>query len=114
MVGRILYFQTDKIAPSAIEAVERVIRKQKLGTDDWKFSTNRGTHEAVLEYEEEMIKDIKLPRRLAVRFATKETSEGVAVAVEFRAKSDFHSFSCKGLAQNLVKELKKELREVAA
>ncbi len=91
-----------------------MFEKHKPASGEWKFSATGAKHDAVLEYDEQIIPDLKHKRRLAIRFAVKLTPTGPVAAVEIRAKSPLNSFSCNRLAKAVVAELKEELREVAA
>lgn len=111
---RKLFFRTDRSIQNSIEFVKLVIGKQARLDAQWRFESGSSGHEAILEFAEEVLPEIKRTRRLVIRFETRQTAVGAVVGVEVRATSPVNSFSCKQIAESIVVELRKHFHEVAA
>lgn len=111
---KVLYFKTDRSLANSVEFLKLVIGKQKTTSAEWTFSPKGVAQEAVLEYEDEILPEWKIKRRLVIKFAAKSAPNGAVVALEVKAKSPINSFSCKRYAKAIISDLKKDLQELVA
>ncbi|MBX9694367.1 MAG: J domain-containing protein [Cyanobacteria bacterium] len=108
------YFRTDRTVQNSIEYLKMTIGKQTRQNTEWKFIPSGTAQEAILEFEEEVLPDLKRPRRIVLRFEVKDSTVGRMVGLEVRTASPINSFSCKEIAESVLVELKKDFQEVAA
>ena len=111
---QVRYFRTDRTVQNSIEYLKIIIEKQTRANAHWKFSSNGTAQEAILEFEEELLPDLKRPRRIVLRFEVKDSTVGRLVGLEMRTTSPINSFSCKKITESVLVELKKDFQEVAA
>lgn len=108
------FFTTDRTIQNSIEFLKLAIGKQIKPGAQWKFLSNGGAQEAILEFEEQVLPEMKRPRKLVLRFEVKDYAVGRIVGLEVRTTSPINSFSCKKIAEAVLVELKKDFHEVAA
>lgn len=108
------YFRTDRSVQNSIEYLKMTIEKQTRPNAQWKFLSSGTAQEAILEFEEEVLPDLKRSRRIVLRFEVKDSTVGRLVGLEIRTTSPINSFSCKKITESVLGELKKEFLEVAA
>lgn len=108
------FFTTDRTVQNSIEFLKLAIGKQIKPGAQWKFQSNGGAQEAILEFEEQLLPELKRSRKLVLRFDVKDCAAGRLVGLEVRTTSPINSFACRKIAEAVVVELKKDFREVAA
>lgn len=108
------YFRTERTVHNSIEFLKLTIQKQARPDAQWRFQSNGTSQEAVLDFEEELLPDMKRPRKILLRFAVKDSTIGRIVGLEVRTTSPINSFACKKIAESVLVELKKDFYEVAA
>lgn len=108
------FFRTDRTVQNSIEYLKLTIGKQARPNAQWKFLASGTAHEAILEFEEEVLPEMKRLRRVVLRFEVRDSAVGRIVGLEVRSKSPINSFSCKKIAESVLVELKKDFQEFAA
>ncbi|HEY9787577.1 MAG TPA: DnaJ domain-containing protein [Candidatus Obscuribacterales bacterium] len=111
---KVFYFRTARTPSNVIEYLKIVLGKNTQPNFQWNLSQEGHCHNAVLEYQEQILPDWKEKRELVIRFAAKPASAGAVVALEIRAKSPVNSFSCNRIARAIIEDLRKELQEISA
>lgn len=111
---QVRFFRTDRTVQNSIEYLKMTIGKQTRQNAEWKFISSGTIQEAILEFEEEVLPDLKRPRRIVLRFGVKDSTVGRMVGLEVRTTSPINSFSCKKITESVLVELKKDFQEVAA
>ncbi len=109
-----LYFTSSHTLADTIELAKTVIGKQALPNATCTFSIVGNTHEANIQFDEEVFPDVRRPRSLKFRFAVRPAAASTRLVLEIKAESPFNAFSCKHMAETVVTELKKELDQIAA
>lgn len=112
--GQARFFRTDRTVQNSIEYLKLTIGKQARPNAQWKFLVSGTAHEAILEFEEEVLPEIKRPRRVVLRFEVRDSAVDRIVGLEVRSKSPVNSFSCKKIAESVLVDLKKDFQEFAA
>lgn len=108
------FFRSDRTTQNSVEYLKLVIGKQTRPNSQWKFVSTGTMQEAILEFDEEVIPEVKRSRKVVLRFEARQSTLGAIVGLEMRATSPVNSFSCKRLADSILVELKKDFHEVAA
>lgn len=108
------FFTTDRTVQNSIEFLKLAIGKQIKPGAQWKFQSNGGAQEAILEFEEQVLPEMKRSRKLVLRFGVRDYTAGRIVGLEVRTTSPINSFACKKIAEAVLVELKKDFHEIAA
>ena len=108
------FFRTDRTTQNSLEYLKLIIGKQTRPNAQWKFVSAGTTQEAILQFDEEVIPELKRSRTVLIRFEARQSTLGAIVGLEIRSTSPINSFACKKIANSILVELKKDFHEVAA
>jgi len=109
-----VYLRAADSTAAAIEQFKAILSKHKACCAEWKFYAAGETHEAVLEYEEQLAPELKPKRQLSIRFAAKAAVHGSVVAMQIKVASPINSFSCTSLTKSIISALKAQFKDMAA
>lgn len=89
--------------------LKEIFNKHRRKASIWSFIKTEYGQTATLHFDEDVLPDMKRPRRIEIIYWITPTTGGATLDLAFRVRSPIHSFACNKIVQGILKELKSQL-----